>query len=183
MIKKLGVLALVCCLFLLILSPSLVQAQGGLIVLDSSAQVEFPSKLNFSLSAQSEVNITDIRFHYVIDRLSYAQVTSEVYIEFTPATTVEASWDWDMRKTGGLPPGSNLEYWWTVEDAKQDKIETAPIRVQFDDTRYSWRSLTEGEVLNIPAMSLASNPVSTSVKSPPLQDLANTCSPPPVSFI
>ena len=146
MIKKLGVLALVCCLFLLILSPSLVQAQGGLIVLDSSAQVEFPSKLNFSLSAQSEVNITDIRFHYVIDRLSYAQVTSEVYIEFTPATTVEASWDWDMRKTGGLPPGSSLEYWWTVEDAKQDKIETAPIRVQFDDTRYSWRSLTEGEV-------------------------------------
>jgi len=146
MIKKLGVLALIACLFLVILSPSLVQAQGELTILDSSAQVEFPSKLNFSLSAQSEVNITDIRLHYVIDQLSHAQVTSEVYIEFAPATTVEASWSWDMRRTGGLPPGSSLEYWWTVEDAKRDKAETAPVRVQFDDTRYPWRSLTEGEV-------------------------------------
>ena len=146
MIKKLGILALIVCLFLGILSPSLVQARGGLEILDSSVEVEFPSRLNFSLSAQSEVNITDIRLHYVIDQLSHAQVTSEVYVEFAPATTVEASWTWDMRRTGGLPPGSSLEYWWTVEDAKRDRAETAPVRVQFDDTRYPWRSLTEGEV-------------------------------------
>ena len=80
MIKKLGVLALIACLFLGILSPSLVQAQSGLEILDSSAQVDFPSKLNFSLSAQSEVNITDIRLHYVIDQLSHAQVLSLIHI-------------------------------------------------------------------------------------------------------
>jgi len=146
MIKKLRVLALIVCLFLVILSPSLVQAQGELTILDSAAQTEFPAKLNFNLSAQSEVNITDIRLHYVVDQLSHAQVTSEVYIEFAPATMVEVGWNWDMRRTGGLPPGSGLEYWWTVEDAKRDKVETAPVRVQFDDTRYPWRSITEGEV-------------------------------------
>ena len=53
MIKRVRILALVICLFLVIISPSLVQAQGGLEILDSSAQVEFPLKLNFSLSAQS----------------------------------------------------------------------------------------------------------------------------------
>ena len=145
MIKKLILLALIACLFLGILSPSLVQAQAELTILDSSAEVEFPTRLNFSLSAQSEVNITDIRLHYTVDQLSHAQVTSEVYIEFVPATTVDANWNWDMRRTGGLPPGSRLEYWWTVEDAQGDKIETIPSPVQFDDARYPWQSLTEGE--------------------------------------
>jgi len=146
MIKKVGILALVAYLFLAILSPGLVQAQTGLTILDSSAQVEFPAKLSFNLSVESDVNITDIRLHYTVDRVSFAQVTSEVYIEFVPANTVDAEWTWDMRKTGGLPPGSSVDYWWTVEDASGDWLETAPSRVQFDDIRYSWHSLTEGKV-------------------------------------
>jgi len=146
MIKKACILALLVCLFLSILSPVSVQAQSRLKILDSSAQAEFPSRLSFNLSAESDVNITDIRLRYTVDRVSYAKVTSEAYIEFTPATTVDVDWSWDMRRTGGLPPGSGVNYWWVVENANGDKIETAPVRVQFDDNRYSWRSLTEGEV-------------------------------------
>ena len=147
MIRKTGILALVFCLLLVLLSPSLVQAQGGLVVLDSSAEADFPSGLNFSLSAESGVNITDIRLCYSVDRISYAQVTSEAYIEFVPATTVDVSWTLEMVKIGGLPPGSSLEYWWLVEDASGGKVETASAQVQFDDTRYSWDSLTEGRVI------------------------------------
>lgn len=146
MIKKLALLTLIACLFLGILSPSLVQAQGELTILDSSADIEFPTRLNFNLSARSDVNITDIRLHYIVDQLSHAQVTSEIYIEFAPATRVDTSWTWDMRQTGGLPPSARIEYWWTVKDAGGDEAETLPAQIQFDDTRYSWSSLTEGEV-------------------------------------
>ena len=111
MIKKASILALVVCLFLSILSPILVHAQSELTILDSSAHAEFPSKLSFNLSAKSDVNITDIRLCYTIDRASFAQVTSEVYIEFAPATTIDVDWAWDMRKTGGLPPGASVDYW------------------------------------------------------------------------
>ena len=146
MIRKTGLLASVTCLFLILLSPVLAQAQGELTILDSSVQSEFPAELNFSLSAASDVNITDIRLHYAVDRVSFAQVTSEVYIEFAPTTTADVSWTWDMRRTGGMPPGSSIEYWWTVKDARGDKIETTPAQVQFDDLRYPWQSLTEGKV-------------------------------------
>jgi len=146
MIKKASLLALVICLLLTVLSPSLVQAQTGLTLLSSSAQVEFPSRLIFNLSAESDVNITDIRLCYTVDRVSFAQVTSEVYIEFMPTTTVDVSWTLEMVRIGGLPPGSSMEYWWTVEDAKGEKIETIPAQLQFNDTRYSWHSLTEGKV-------------------------------------
>lgn len=146
MINKAYLLALAACLFLALLAPSLVQAQGGLTILDSRAQAEFPYRLNFSLSAESDVNITDIRLHYRVDRIGFAQVTSEVYIEFVPTNTVGIDWSLEMVKVGGLPPGSNIDYWWTVEDAKGDRVETAPVVVKLDDTRYPWQSLTEGKV-------------------------------------
>ncbi|MCD6452970.1 MAG: peptidase MA domain-containing protein [Dehalococcoidales bacterium] len=146
MIKKVSALVLTVFLLLTVLAPGLVSAQPELTIVSSSAEADFPTSLNFSVSAESNVDITDIRLHYRVDRISLAQVTSEVYIEFTPAKAVSINWPLQMVKIGGLPPGSGVDYWWTVEDAASNKRETAPARVQFDDERYSWSSLTEGEV-------------------------------------
>ncbi len=160
MIKKASIFFLVVSLLLVILSPACVQpgkpvesvepvepvAVEQLTILDSSAKVEFPSKLQFNLKAASNIDISDIRLHYTVDQESYAQVTSEVYIGFVPDTTIDVQWAWDMRKTGGLPPGTGLEYWWTVEDVSGGKVETTPARLHFDDNRYSWQSLTEEKV-------------------------------------
>ena len=98
--------------------------------------------LSFNLAAKSDVNITDIRLCYTVDRVSFAQVTSEVYIEFVPDTTVDVNWTLEMVKIGGLPSGSSVKYWWVVEDVGGDRIETPPVQVQFDDNRYPWISLT-----------------------------------------
>jgi hypothetical protein len=147
MINKARLLALAVCLFLALLVPSLVQAQGRLAILNSSAQAEFPLRLNFGLSAESDTNITDIRLHYRVEQVGFAQVTSEVYMEFVPASSVNINWSLEMIKIGGLPPGSSVEYWWTVEDTRGDRVETAPVQVGFDDTRYPWQSLTEGKVI------------------------------------
>jgi hypothetical protein len=146
MIKKFGALILVFCLFLSVLSPSLVQAQGELTVLKSSAVAIFPSQLSFSLSARSSVNITDIRLCYGVDRDSFAEVTSEGYVGFTPSTVVNVSWTLETVKIGGLPPGATVKYWWRISDASGKRMETAPAQLRFEDTRYSWRSLTEGKV-------------------------------------
>jgi hypothetical protein len=146
MIKKLTLLTLAVFSLLALLSPGLVRAQPELTIRDSSAQVVFPLAIGFSLSAESDVDITDIRLHYRVDHLSFATVTSEAYIEFQPATAVTVSWSLEMVRIGGLPPGSSVEYWWTVEDAGGDKAATAPAIVLFDDNRYDWRSLTEGRV-------------------------------------
>lgn len=146
MIKKVVVLVSILCLAVGLFSPGMVQAQAGLTVTGSSAKAEFPLKLIFSLSAKSAANIVDVRLRYKVERDSYAQIISEVLVAFSPSTDVSASWTWDMRQTGGMPPGSTVQYWWTVKDARGERVETAPVRLQFDDTRYSWQSLTEGMV-------------------------------------
>jgi len=144
MVRKLSILALLVCLLAGLLSPGLVLAQGDIAVSASSAKVEFPLKLNFSISAQSASSITDIRLRYKVDQASFADVTSEILLEFNPATRVEARWTWDMRKSGGMPPGTAVTYWWTVKDARGSTVETSPVSLSFDDTRYTWRQITEG---------------------------------------
>ena len=64
----------------------------------------------------------------------------------TPAASVDVSWTLDMRKTGGLPPGAMVRYWWVIRDAAGGRIETAPLSVRFNDGRHSWQELTEGLV-------------------------------------
>jgi len=126
---------------LLLLIPSVVNADSGISVLDSSVEVHFPSELIFNLEADSSADIVDARLHYQVDKTNYAQVTSEGWPDFTPATRIETRWVWDMRKAS-LPPGAAVTYWWTVEDADGNKLETPARLVYFDDLRYPWQSLT-----------------------------------------
>jgi hypothetical protein len=51
-----------------------------------------------------------------------------------------------MIKIGGLPSGTVIDYWWAVTDAAGYRVETVPLEVHFDDSRYSWSSLTEGDI-------------------------------------
>jgi hypothetical protein len=146
MMKKIALLTLVICSLLVLLVPGVAQAAGGPAVSNSSAQMNFPASLTFNISVGSDVSITDIRLHYIVNRLEFARVVSEVYLTFTPSSKVTTSWVWDMRKTGGMPPGSSLDYWWTVTDAGGKTLETAPARLQIKDNRYIWHSLTRGQV-------------------------------------
>ena len=111
------------------------------ITLNSSVQISFPTFMTFKVSAQSDVNIVQLRLHYIVDRQNYANVTSEGWAQFDPATSVNAQWLWDMRKSS-LPPGSQVEYWWTAEDAAGKSAETNHSTVSFDDNRYNWQSIT-----------------------------------------
>ena len=146
MIKRIGLLILAACFALMPVAPVQVQAQGDLVILDSSTDVNFPSSLRFNLSAQSSTDIIDIRLHYTVRQISYAQVTAEVFVDFTADTSVDASYTLDMRQTGGLPPGTVVEYWWTVKDTGDNVVESSPVQVVFEDNRYSWQSLTAGDV-------------------------------------
>jgi hypothetical protein len=143
--KRLALIALVLCL-IAVFSPVVARAQGELTVLDSSAQADFPYRMNFNLSVRSSFDVTDIRLCYSVDRTSFADVFTEVLVDFFPDTTVDASFSLEMVMVGGLPPGSSLDYWWKIEDAGGGQLETEPESVRFDDTRYDWDSLTQGQI-------------------------------------
>lgn len=134
-------IALVTWALVWLLCPSFVTAETGVAVIDSDAQVDFPSRIVFTVSAESYVDIVDVRLCYQVDRMNYAEVVSEGWADFTPAREVGASWTWDM-SNGSLPPGAQVTYWWMIEDDDGNTLETYPETVHFDDNRFAWQSLT-----------------------------------------
>jgi len=120
-------------------------AAAPAITLTSSVQSTFPTSMTFRVHAQSNSNVTQLRVHYKVGRQNFADVTSEGWAQFTPATTVDGSWMWDMRKSG-LPPGAQVEYWWTATDAAGNTGETPHATISFDDDRHKWQTTTSGQI-------------------------------------
>jgi hypothetical protein len=145
MTKKIA-FTIIIMVLLVLLTPVGANAGNSLAVSASSVTSNFPVSLTFNTTVTSEVNITDIRLHYTVDRMHFASVVSEIPIVFTPATRVQAQWLWDMRETGGLPPDSKVDYWWTASDADGNQLETLPAEVQIKDNRYKWQTLKQGLV-------------------------------------
>ena len=136
-----GVLLTLLAIMPFVVAPRLLSSAASGITLNSSVQVSFPTSMTFKVKAQSDANIVQLRLHYMVDRQNYANVTSEGWAQFNPATSVDTQWLWDMRKSG-LPPGAQVEYWWTAEDAAGKSAETSHATVSFDDNRYKWQSIT-----------------------------------------
>ncbi|MGQ9545832.1 MAG: peptidase MA family metallohydrolase [Dehalococcoidia bacterium] len=138
MIRRIG---FVMSVLLWLLSPCLAAADASITVVASDVHVDFPNEVVFTLEAESSADIVDVRLCYQVNRMNYAQVVSEGCADFSSGDRVEARWVWDM-KNAALPPGTEVTYWWTIEDADGDRVETSPEVMHFDDDRYTWQSLT-----------------------------------------
>jgi hypothetical protein len=138
MIKR---IALITSALLLLLNPSLVAAEDDIAVIASDVDIDFPSQAVFTLEAESSVDIVDVRLYYQVNKMNYAEVISEGWADFTPASKIEANWVWDMRNAS-LPPGAEVTYWWMIEDAAGNSFETSPEIMHFDDDHHLWQSLT-----------------------------------------
>lgn len=138
MIKR---IALITSALLLLLSPSLVAAEDDIVIIASDVDIDFPGQAVFTLEAESSVDIVDVRLYYQVNKMNYAEVVSEGWAAFTPASKIEANWVWDMRNAS-LPPGSEVTYWWMIEDAAGNRFETSPEIMHFDDEHHLWQDLT-----------------------------------------
>lgn len=150
MIKKVCILAISLCLLFAVLSPVTypVSALGPdqITVTNSAVKANYPDSLTFSCQAQSSVNITDIRLEYQVEQMTFAQVTSEAVIIFSPSKSVSATYSFNMQRFGQIPQGVDVYYWWIVKDAAGNELQTAPGHYTVVDNRHTWKTLTQGKI-------------------------------------
>ncbi len=130
---------------LAILMPSAVSADGGITLISSSTKVDFPSSLAFNVKAESQNPITLIRLRYAVQQTTYMPTFAEVWPEFKSDKSISTSWSWDMR-TGDLPPGAKIDYWWVIEDSSGAILTTPQQTVSFDDTNHKWMDVSQDNI-------------------------------------
>lgn len=116
-------------------------------LIESKAYVGFPQTIDFYLEAQSDEDIVDVRLMYHVERESFAEIFNETFINIAhPDTGVDLSWTWNLRTVGGLPPGTELSYWWRITDDGGDVLETEPQYLVVADANRNWQMITKGQI-------------------------------------
>ena len=122
------------------------EVEGEIIVFASSATAEYPDALHFDIDIESLADIARVELEYRIMKISTVDYVSAIMADFEPAKKVKTCIDLEMVKIGGLPPGADIEYVWIIEDEEGRHLETEVATVRFDDSRYSWKNVSQGTV-------------------------------------
>ncbi|MCJ7492028.1 MAG: peptidase MA family metallohydrolase [Dehalococcoidia bacterium] len=121
------------------------RAQSGVVVDSTNAENDFPNGVNFSLSFHSDVDLSKLKvtFRYTIPPEG-ASVYEEP--ECDGGTKVQCTYNLKSGPQLFLVPGANVNYYWQVDDDAGNSVKTQPATFIYDDTRFDWKSMTEGNL-------------------------------------
>lgn len=135
-LRRSGIVLVLAILWLL---PAQLMAQETIEMKDQTWDAEFRDHITFTLNAASEAEIVDADlFYQVVGQVA----TSRNQADFSPGTSIEASFEIDQTKPENyLPPGTELNYWWKVVDADGNELRTEKETLLYLDDRYDWQNL------------------------------------------
>jgi hypothetical protein len=102
------------------------------------AIVSFPESISFSLSATGTAAIQSVSLEYGSDRRTLAPEVQYSEPSFVPGKDLEASWSWEMKKTGSVPPGATVWWAWVITDETGQTTRTPEQSIVYDDSRFEW---------------------------------------------
>ena len=121
---------------------SVASAAGGDIrVVSSNREVRFPQDVLFSLQAEGDANIVEVRLYY---RTPSSGGWAYAYPEVEPSRQVSTSYSLALRGMSYLPPGTEVEYYYSIRDSQGNVLNTDPTSFTYVDGRFQWRSEQAG---------------------------------------
>jgi cell division septation protein DedD len=134
-------------LFLLSGNPLTTSAQDSTIVLlEDEIAPDFPEMIQFRVAVESAADIERIVLWYGTNGRSCQTGGSRQSITFDAGSQVEAEWEWELRRSGAIPPGATIWWQWEVEDAAGNKLLTERQEYVLADDTHVWQSLTDDGV-------------------------------------
>ncbi|HEX5504565.1 MAG TPA: peptidase MA family metallohydrolase [Thermomicrobiales bacterium] len=119
------------------------RAADTITVSADAAKPEFPKRITFTLTAHDAA--ADIVKAQLFYRPVAAAITELAAPDFTPGREVTATAAVDMTEHY-LPPGIDIQYYWSLTDAAGNHLDTAPRQFLYQDERFPWRTKQGGQV-------------------------------------
>ena len=118
-----------------------VQAQSEPLITLNRAAPTFPDAIQFNLIASHESGIKQITLIYGTQGLSCQSNGSRQLADFVGEQAIVASWDWELWRGRGLPPGT-IDWWqWELELADGSRHTTPTQEMQFLDPHEQWQTI------------------------------------------
>ena len=120
------------------------QAAGGDIrVISEQQETDFPGGMVFELVAEGDQDIVEVQLNY---RIRHSETWAYAYMNFRPGLRVNASLDLPSSSVGYLPPGVELEYFYSIRDALGNIHQTPQAVFEYLDNRFQWQRSRTGSL-------------------------------------
>ena len=115
-------------------------------ITNNQPTLNFPDSITMRATIKSDALITSVVLEYGTGELTCGTVVAKAFPQFTPATSVDVDWVWEMKQSGSLPPGASL--WWQWRYTDENGVESLSERktVTWLDSEHDWQTLTSGFV-------------------------------------
>ncbi len=134
-------------LILVALSSDFVFAQNTISTDNETLSVNFPDGINFEIEATGSVPIQKASLIYGTNARSCQSAGSKQTIEFDPGQSVKLAWEWELKRSGSIPPGAEIWWEWEIEDDAGNVLTTERQTRLIIDERYTWRTLEANGIL------------------------------------
>lgn len=104
--------------------------------------IAFPDRITFAATVTADQPVTRITIEYGVRQLTCGTVSARAFPSFTPGKRAEASWTWEMRRSGSVPPGATIWYRWVVTAADGSQTRSPEQTLLWLDKDHAWRSRT-----------------------------------------
>lgn len=133
-------------LLTIVLIPTGVQAAPQADVQADSATLDFPNTVTFSATLSASTEIVSVTLEYGNEQLTCGEVIAKAFPEFQPGNSVNASWTWDMRQSGSLPPGSQIWWRWRYTDSSGKESVSETQTITWLDDIHSWKTVSNEDI-------------------------------------
>ena len=140
------ILNLVLILTLSLLPISRAFAAPPVDVTNNKVAFSFPETATFSATITSKAEITSVVLEYGNEQLTCGEVVAEAFPEFTPSTTVNVSWTWDMRQFGAQFPGTIFWWQWRFIDQTGKETVTDKKTIMWLDNIHPWQTISSDKI-------------------------------------
>jgi len=131
-------------LFSLALLPRLARAEGEITVTSSTWQNRFPQEITFRVEAQGQMEIEKITLYYTAGKdnaTNYAYPAS-----FSPGQNATAEFSLKTSGRSYIPPGTDIDYYYTIQDKSGKELKTERTSITYMDTRFNWQKMERENV-------------------------------------
>ncbi|MEM9776721.1 MAG: peptidase MA family metallohydrolase, partial [Chloroflexota bacterium] len=146
MIKFIQISSLIVGLFILTV-PEFLYAQSAIVTENESVSVSFPDSITFEIEASGESIIDKATLIYGTNGRSCQNTGSKQVIEFDPGQSVDLAWEWELKRSGSLPPGAEIWWEWQIEDEAGNVFTTERQTQLVEDERFDWTTLESNGLL------------------------------------
>ena len=126
-------------IFLSLLFHHTAVAQSGIRIIRDEAIVSYPDTIDFHLELDADFAAEDAKLLYRVESRSCQSGYAHQKVDFDINGTLIANWEWELKRSGTLPPGTVLHWQWEITDSTGTIHQTELQELVIQDERNTWK--------------------------------------------